>query len=482
MPTSVLISGAGPVGLTLALELSRFGVPRRTIDKSASRTDKSKALAVWSRSLELLDRSGAASALIEAGRKMHAVKIMSGRKTIVRVSFDGLASPFPFVLMIPQSETERVLEEKLEALGGNVEFVDLVDDGKTVTSTVVHPDGRKELIVSDWLAGCDGAHSPIRHQLGMPFEGDTVPGTFLLADVHVSGFDMQEDEFPIFWHKSGIVAFFPIATGRYRVIADMGAEPQRGLTLEDVQAIVDQRGPGGLVVSDCVWLAPFTINERKVRDFRAGRVFLAGDAAHIQSPAGGQGMNTGIQDAVNLAWKLAMVIKDRADPELLLDSYSIERSANATQVLKDSGRMLRVGMMQNVAGQAMRDFLIRKLFGLSFVNHRAADRLSELAVAYDQSPLNGPEMKGLGFPSPGHRMAGFGTFGSNGARFSLIAADPADVAVRLKDYMHLIDGDIRSPSALDGMCLVRPDGYVALTTHRDGWEDLTAFLGRVSGA
>ncbi|QFY63815.1 monooxygenase (plasmid) [Rhizobium grahamii] len=486
MPTSVLISGAGPVGLTLALELIRFGVPCRIIDKSPSRTDKSKALAVWSRTLELLDRSGAAPALIETGRKMHVVKIMSGKKTIARVNFDGLASPFPFVLMIPQSETERVLEEKLEALGGkverNVEFVDFVDDGKTVTSTVVHPDGRKELIVTDWLAGCDGAHSPIRHQLGMPFEGDTVPGTFLLADVHVSGLDMAEDEFPIFWHRSGIVAFFPIATGRYRVIADMGAEPQRDLTLDDVQTIVDQRGPGGLVVSDCVWLAPFTINERKVKDFRAGRVFLAGDAAHIHSPAGGQGMNTGIQDAINLAWKLALVIEDRGDPELLLNSYSIERSANATQVLKDSGRMLRVGMMQNVAGQAVRDFLIGKLFGLSFVNHIAADRLSELAVAYDESPLNGPEMKGLGFPRPGHRMAGFGTFGSKGAHFSLVAADPAEAAVRLKDYMNLIDGDIRSPSDVDGMCLVRPDGYVAVTTHRDGWEDLTAFLGRVSGA
>ncbi len=485
MPSSVLIAGAGPVGLTMAVELARFQVPVRIIDRSAARTDKSKALAVWSRTLELLDRSGCSQLLIDAGRKTRAVDIMSGKKTIARIAFDDLASRFPFVLMVPQSETERVLEEKLQALGvaveRNVEFKGFVETGSVVTCSLLHPEGRAETVAVDWLVGCDGAHSQIRHQLGMPFEGDTVPGTYVLADVHVSGLELPEDEFPIFWHRNGMVAFFPIDRNRYRVIADLGTGEQSNPTLEDVQAIVDKRGPGGIVLSDCVWIAPFTINERKVRDFSAGRVFLAGDAAHIHSPAGGQGMNTGIQDAINLAWKLAMVVNNDGNRELLLDSYSIERSANAAQVLRDSGRMLRVATLPNAAAQAVRDFLAHRLLGLAPVRNMAAEQLSELAVRYDHSPLNGSESRASGLPKPGHRMPGDLPFGvGTRPRFALIVGEKADAAVQFKGFDDIVEVLAGDPAKVDGMCLVRPDGYVAMTADAGRWDDIIAYLSRIS--
>jgi 2-polyprenyl-6-methoxyphenol hydroxylase-like FAD-dependent oxidoreductase len=484
MSRSVLIAGAGPVGLTMALELARFQVPVRVIDKSATRTDKSKALAVWSRTLELLDRSDVAASLIEAGLKMRAVAIMSGRKTIARVPFDALESAFPFVVMVPQSETERVLEEKLVSLGvkveRNVEFTGFVASGTEVSSNLLHSDGRNETVVADWLIGCDGAHSLIRHQLGMPFDGDTVAGRYILADVHVAGLDLPDDEFPIFWHRDGMVAFFPIDKNRYRVIADLGEGDLRDPALADVQAIVDHRGPGGVILSDSVWIAPFAINERKVKEFRAGRVFLAGDAAHIHSPAGGQGMNTGIQDAINLAWKLAMVTTQKADADLLLNSYSVERSKNAAHVLRDSGRMLRVATMPNAAAQAVRNFLVHRLLGLASVSTRAAEQLSELAIGYDRSPLNGKAARGSGFPKPGHRIPSDFAFGKGtSARFTLIAADEAEANTRLKDFKDIIDVQTDYFSTGDGMCLVRPDGYVVMTTEAGRWDDVTEYLARV---
>lgn len=485
MSTSALIAGAGPVGLTMAIELARFQVPVRIVDKSSGRTDKSKALAVWSRTLELLDRSGCTQKLIDAGRKTRAVNIMSGRKIIARVAFDDLESPFPFVLMVPQSETERVLEEELETFGvkveRNVELIDFTDFGSEVACNLLHPDGRNEATTADWLIGCDGAHSLIRHRLAMPFEGNIVPGTFVLADVHVSGLDLPEDEFPIFWHRNGMVAFFPIDKTRYRVIADTGIGQQHDPTLEDMQTIVDQRGPSGILLSDCVWIAPFTINERKVKDFRAGRVFLVGDAAHIHSPAGGQGMNTGIQDAINLAWKVAMVVNNRANADLLLSSYSIERSANAVQVLKDSGRMLRMATVSSVATQTIRDFLVHHLFGLSFVRHKAADRLAELTVEYVESPLNGSDAKGMGFPRPGHRITGdAASVAGTSGRFAVIASDTEHAQARLKNYAHLLADRVVDTGNENGICLVRPDGYVAMTTHANGWNDLIAYLDRIA--
>ena len=330
MKCQVLVVGAGPVGLTMAAELARYGVGVRIVDKAAQRTDKSKAMVLWSRTLELIDRMGCGAAFVDAGLKARGANIIAGATTIAHVGFEGLETPHPYALMLPQSDTERLLEQHLNALGveveRQVELTRFVADEDAATAFLRRPDGREEKLDVDWMIGCDGAHSVVRHGLGVEFEGDTLVTGWILADLHLAGGAAPPDEIEIYWHADGVLLMFPIAPGRYRVIADVGdvkaGEHPSEPTLEEVQALIDRRGPGGIKATAPVWLSPFRINERKVADYRAGRVFLAGDAAHIHSPAGGQGMNTGMQDAFNLAWKLALVCRGLANPEPLLSSYS----------------------------------------------------------------------------------------------------------------------------------------------------------------
>ena len=257
---------------------------------------------------------------------------MSGHELIAHVTFDGVESPYPFALMLPQSETERLLETQLGSFGvtveRNVELTEFVEEGDKVSCAVRHATGHTEAIEAAWLIGCDGAHSIVRHRLGLQFKGDTIATDFVLADLHISGLTTPSDELAIFWHQDGMIIFFPISPGRFRIIADLGPSgmgPRPEPTLPEVEALVDRRGPDELTLSDPIWMAAFGINERKVANYRSGRIFLAGDAAHVHSPAGGQGMNTGMQDAFNLAWKLALIVREIAASDALLDSYSAEK-------------------------------------------------------------------------------------------------------------------------------------------------------------
>jgi 2-polyprenyl-6-methoxyphenol hydroxylase-like FAD-dependent oxidoreductase len=469
----VLVVGAGPVGMTMASELARFGIPVRIVDKAAQRTDKSKALVVWSRTLELLDRGGGAAPFVAAGFKALAVNFIAGDKVIGRVSMEGVQTPFSFGLMLPQSETERLLEERLHDLGVTVERrVELAtfkskDDG--VEAVLNHADGREEGVSTDWLLGCDGAHSAVRHGLGVPFVGETMNSDWMLADVHMTGYPCPNSEVSVYWHHDGVFVIFPISPGRYRVIADLpptAAEHPPTPTLEQVQAIMDRRGPSGLKAFDPIWLAGFRINGRKVANYRAGRVFLAGDAAHVHSPAGGQGMNTGMQDAFNLAWKLAMVIRGRC-AEHLLDSYSPERSGVGDEVLKAAARLTAIGTMRNPVAQTVRNLVGHIVLGLSPVQHKLMDTMTEVAIHYPKSPLNGPAIDGPG-PKPGERVApvaGQVPVGSGDApRFALFADKTSATADLVKRFEGLLDPDIR-PSLRDrGVWLVRPDGHVACSS------------------
>jgi 2-polyprenyl-6-methoxyphenol hydroxylase-like FAD-dependent oxidoreductase len=475
MRLEVLIIGAGPVGMTMASELARYGIAIRIVDKTAQRTDKSKALVLWSRTLELLDRGGGSAPFVESGFKVDAVNFIAGDDKVVgHVSMTSVRSPYPYALMLPQSETERLLEERLRELGIAVEREIEVAGFKSAENGVEvvarHADGREETVTVDWLIGCDGAHSLVRHTLGATFEGETLKSDWLLADVHLQGYPFPDTEASVYWHRDGAFVIFPITPGRYRVVADLpptDAEHPPTPTLEQAQAVITQRGPAGLVASNPIWLAAFRINSRKVANYRSGRIFLVGDAAHVHSPAGGQGMNTGMQDAFNLAWKLALVLRKTCD-EHLLDSYSPERSKVGDEVLQAAGRLTAAGTLRNPVAQSMRNLVGHIMLGLPPVQHALADTMTEVSIGYPDSPLNGPGLRGGPGPRPGERVApvdGQSPVGTGGVPlFALFAERNVATADLLRRFEGLLDPEIRPPFRERGMWLVRPDGYVVCST------------------
>ncbi len=462
---TVLISGAGPVGMTFANEMARHGVPVRIVDKNSERTDKSKALVLWSRTLELLDDAGYASPFVQAGLKGHGALISNGRDVVANVTLDSVDSRFPYVLMIPQSETERVLEERLAARGVTVErqteLVSFVDKGNAVEAILKKADGSSETVTTDWLVGCDGAHSAVRHGLALGFEGTTMDSDWWLADGHIPALQPR-DKLQIFWHRDGILAFFPMIGDRWRVIGDLGvaAGAQRAdPTLDEINGMLAHRANPGIVLSDPIWLSAFRINERKVKDYRKGRVFLAGDAAHIHSPAGGQGMNTGMQDAFNLAWKLALVINGCAQPSLL-DSYSPERSAVGDRVLRNAGRLTEAAILRNPALQAIRNTVVRFATGFPIVQHKIADQLSEMDIGYPASPLtvkNGHVARG---PKSGERWPDRLPAGAAGARFTAHGPAECVTALAVKFPRLVLAAPTEDPTHVTALRLIRPDGYV----------------------
>lgn len=487
MKPEVLVIGAGPVGLTMAAELARYGVSVRIVDKAAARTDKSKALVLWSRTLELIDRMGCGASFVEAGLKVRGANIIAGATTIAHIDLGGLDTPHPYALMLPQSDTERLMEQHLNSFGveveRRVELTRFVADEDAVTAFLRRSDGSEETLDVDWMIGCDGAHSAVRHGLGMEFEGDTLVSHWILADLHLAG-PAPLEEIEIYWHADGILALFPIAPGRYRVIADVGGgkagEHPSDPTLEEVQSLLDRRGPGGIKASAPIWLSPFTINERKVTDYRAERVFLAGDAAHIHSPAGGQGMNTGMQDAINLAWKLALVCRGLANPEPLLTSYGVERSEVGRQVLVAAGRLTTIATLHGGLAQGVRNHLASLLFGLSPVRRAMTNTMSELSIGYPNGPLTKAEWHGHSGPAAGERApvsAGVHPVGSGDRpRFAIFAVADEGSAALIARRGDLLEAETRAPFADDGIWLVRPDGYVAMTARRGEWDRVGAYL------
>jgi 2-polyprenyl-6-methoxyphenol hydroxylase-like FAD-dependent oxidoreductase len=224
MNSQVLVVGAGPVGLTMAAELARYGVSVRLVDRNAQRTDKSKALVLWSRTLELLDRGASSAPFVAAGLKVDAANIVAGSRLIGHISLAGIRSIYPYALMLPQSDTERLLEERLNGLGvrveRHVEMTSFTQDDAGVRAALRGADGREEIVETQWLIGCDGAHSAVRHGLGLPFLGETLQSDWILADLHLTGMPFPNTEIATYWHEDGVLAIFPIAPGRCRIIAE----------------------------------------------------------------------------------------------------------------------------------------------------------------------------------------------------------------------------------------------------------------------
>ena len=481
----ILITGAGPVGLTMAVELVRFGIPVRLVDRAAHATETSKALVLWARTLELMDRAGCTTDFLEHGLRAHGATIRSGGEILGTPRFTDLASAYNFALMLPQSETERLLGEWLLRHGvvieREMELIGFTDTGDCVQTRLRHADGREETLQTPWLLGCDGAHSTVRHGLGVEFAGSTENDDWLLADVRMQGDDAPPgDEAAIYLHVDGPLALFPMHGGRMRLVGCSGrtdpAHPRAEPTLDEVQAMIDQRTGGGFRATDPVWLANFRINERMVENYRYGRVLLAGDAAHIHSPAGGQGMNTGMQDAINLAWKLALVHQGAAGIRLL-DSYSIERRKVGARVLRNATRLTRAANLSNPLLQALRNHAIKLLLGFHGIRETMAEMLSEIDIAYAGCPLSvGPHAGDR--LSPEH-YAGAPP-GKDAPLFVLYAADPTKGDALAARYPALLEARTRPPHDSRHLLIVRPDGYTGLVADANDWDAAANYLDQLA--
>src|SRR5918995_1189058 len=407
--TEVLVVGAGPAGLTMANVLARQGVPFRVIDKKAGPVEESRALVVHAKTLELLDRLRLADRAVEEGQRMGSVALFSEGKPAGKITFldDGAEdrTPFPFALVLEQDKTEQILIDGLEEAGGSVEWetelLSLATTPDGVRATIRRPDGSTESNEAGWVVGADGASSPVRHSLGLGFEGDTYEQTLFLADVQMEwGYGNRQGSIDL--TRGGFYGFFPMpGEERFRLIGSVPEElkGKEHITAGDVQEVLDRRSGLKTMITDVRWTSVYRTHRRMTGRFRVGRVFLVGDAAHIHSPAGGQGMNTGIGDAYNLGWKLALVAKGLAHKSLL-DSYEAERMPFARSILSGTDRGFSLQVTTDTATQRLKIFFTPLLFRIAStippIRRRVFWLISQLWTNYRESPA----VAGSGGKSP----------------------------------------------------------------------------------
>jgi 2-polyprenyl-6-methoxyphenol hydroxylase-like FAD-dependent oxidoreductase len=393
----VLIVGAGPTGLVLALWLTVQGVKVRVVDQNTGPGPTSRAMVVHARTLELYRQLDLAEAVIDAGYRNPSVNLWAKGRARARISFSPTGTkltPYPFVLVYPQDHHERLLAARLEALGVRVErqteLVDFEQDENGVRARLLLPDGREEICATRYLAGCDGARSAVRHKLAIGFTGGTYNQTFYVADVDVSG-ATANGEAHISLENGDFVALLAYAEGRGRLIGLVRDEREGagGLTFDDVshRAIDGLR----LTVDKVNWFSTYRVHHRVADSFRQGKVFLVGDAAHVHSPVGGQGMNTGIGDAINLAWKLASVLKREA-PDTLLDSYESERIGFARQLVETTDRLFTFVTAEGNVADFLRVHIAPALAGIAYrvggIREFLFRILSQTQLNYRGGPLS----------------------------------------------------------------------------------------------
>jgi len=391
----VIVVGAGPVGLVAGCELARRGVRVRVIDKLPRPTEESRAVSVHARSLEMFDRMGIIDELVGTGIKTIAMQLYAGRRKLFRIPLGDVESAFPFTLNTAQMETERVLAEHLHKLGviveRGVELMALNQDGDAVHLTLRREDRSTEQISVSWVIGADGARSRVRRLVGTKLAGSFVGERFLLGDADAEH-RLDLDSMHTFFSPDGPVVVLPMRDGRMRFLAEVRDAPGTPTNLnpsqEELQTVIDKR-IGGIRLVRSHWLTSFEIHHARVPAYRWGRVFLAGDAAHIHSPAGGQGMNTGMQDAFNLAWKLAAVVEGSVSGQAgdtLLDSYQAERLPIADSVITFTNRLTKAGTLSGVP-QRIRDMMIRMVSHVPAARRAMADTAEEVNVSYKNSPI-----------------------------------------------------------------------------------------------
>jgi 2-polyprenyl-6-methoxyphenol hydroxylase-like FAD-dependent oxidoreductase len=388
--TDVLIIGAGPTGMTLATSLKQLGLDCVVVDQLAEAPDDTRAAFVQPRTLEYLHRIQVAGPMIDDGLKGLGAAFADVDRDLIRVPYDTVDSPYPFLLMIPQSQTQRHLDRRFEELGGSVlrgvRLLDLVPEFPGSAVTLVDSSGSLRVINARFVAGCDGVYSRVRNQLGIGFPGSSPPQMFAVSDVRLEGLgrDLLETVFSLSPH--GMLISSPLPGDIVRVVASV-APGTTAPTEQDVTDLMQTRGPSWLreaTVKEMWSSSTWHVHERLAAQFRHGNTFLLGDAAHTHSPAGGQGMNTGIQDAGNLAWKLHHVLSLGA-PESLLDSYEAERLPNAQKLIEFTHQIVTMATVAGHTERQMRDDILAAVSNVPGVIEALSLRFSQIAIGYGDS-------------------------------------------------------------------------------------------------
>jgi 2-polyprenyl-6-methoxyphenol hydroxylase-like FAD-dependent oxidoreductase len=402
--TDVIIIGAGPTGLSLACQLTRHGIDFVIIDKNEGVTPYSKALGVHARTLEIYEQMGLAAKAVEEGTVAGKVRMLESGRIVGEVDLSNVGeglSPYPYLLVLEQSENERLLYKYLQSYHREVlwqtELKSLTQDSTGVTAQVHRSAGDSQILEGKYLVGCDGPKSPVRHALGLSFAGSTFERLFYVADVQID-WAYSHDALHVCLARNGVVAFFPMrGEKRWRIVGAFpeGHEKDEGEILyEEIEQRIKEEAELELDISHVNWFSVYKVHTRHVEKFSAGRSFLAGDAAHIHTPAGGQGMNTGIQDAYNLAWKLAFVLRGCAG-EQILDSYNEERLPNARRLLETTDRMFNLAAGKDWLLSVIRTTVFPPMakFILSFdvIKKRFFTLISQIGINYRDSSLSDHE-------------------------------------------------------------------------------------------
>ena len=406
MQTDVLIVGAGPTGLALACQLIRYGIDFIIVDKNETTTPHSKAIGVQARTLEIYDQIGLAGPLIDLGAPAEKAKLFAGGKMRGELNFSKLGegmSPYPYVLFVEQGRHEELLHDFIRShdrrVDWNTELESFTQTSRGVSANLKRLSSATETIESRFLVGCDGAKSPVRHALGLKFEGSTFERIFYVADVRLD-WEHGYEALQVFLMRNSLLAFFPM-TGekQYRIVGTFPEEFSKDegeILYEEIEEQIKQDTDVKLDITHVNWFSTYKVHTRHVEKFSVGRCFLAGDSAHIHTPAGAQGMNTGIQDGYNLAWKLAWVLKHGAS-EKLLETYNEERLPNAEALMRTTDRFFNIAAGKRPFFAFIRlyifPYIAQFLFSLDVVKRFVFPRISQIAINYRKSSLSKTEGK-----------------------------------------------------------------------------------------
>jgi len=489
MQTDVLIVGAGPTGLSLARQLARFGVAFLVVEKREGTTPHSKAIGVQARTLEIYDQIGIADRIIREGWIANKARLIGGGEVRGEIDFGGFGaglSPFPFLLVLEQGIHERIVYEDLKNTGRDVRWLtemlvfESTDDGVTAR---VRSNGEVETIEAKYLVGCDGAHSPVRRALGLKFVGSTFERLFYVADIELD-WEFSHEALHVNLGDDTLTAFFPmVGERRWRIVGTFpeGHDKDAGeILFDEIERQVAQDTSLKFDITKVNWFSVYKVHSRAVERFSSGRCFLAGDAAHIHTPAGAQGMNTGIQDGYNLAWKLARVVRHGADPSLL-ETYNEERLPNARRLLRTTDRFFDFAASDEWFVSFIRKnvFPYFANFALSFdtVRHVVFPLVSQIGINYRDSSLS--ETVGAFEVRAGDRMPWFEIDGQSiyeflrEPRFHLVVfADESASVPPVPDAWHDRLDILRFPLSDVARehfgrddpfyVLLRPDNYIGL--------------------